>query len=84
MTPLLEALARRAEVAEPGRARAVQRRWAQRPIAERAEVMLRPSRRRSLIERALPVGVPPWVRADRYARVMTRGLRALRRLPGVK
>ncbi|MBV9641178.1 MAG: hypothetical protein JO330_16675 [Mycobacteriaceae bacterium] len=46
--------------------------------------MLRPSRRRSLIERALPVGVPPWVRADRYARVMTRGLRALRRLPGVK
>ncbi|MCW2654692.1 MAG: gabD2 [Mycobacterium sp.] len=36
------------------------------------------------IERGLPVGVPPWIRADRYARVMTTGLRALRRLPGVK
>jgi succinate-semialdehyde dehydrogenase/glutarate-semialdehyde dehydrogenase len=36
------------------------------------------------IERAVPVGVPPWIRADRYARVMTRALRALRRLPGVK
>jgi succinate-semialdehyde dehydrogenase/glutarate-semialdehyde dehydrogenase len=35
-------------------------------------------------ERLLPVGVPPWIRADRYARVMTVGLRALRRIPGVK
>jgi succinate-semialdehyde dehydrogenase/glutarate-semialdehyde dehydrogenase len=35
-------------------------------------------------ERVLPVGVPPWIRADRYARVMTVGLRALRRIPGVK
>jgi succinate-semialdehyde dehydrogenase / glutarate-semialdehyde dehydrogenase len=35
-------------------------------------------------ERVLPVGVPPWIRADRYARVMTAGLRALRRIPGVK
>ncbi len=35
-------------------------------------------------ERVLPVGVPPWIRADRYARVMTAGLKALRRVPGVK
>jgi succinate-semialdehyde dehydrogenase/glutarate-semialdehyde dehydrogenase len=35
-------------------------------------------------ERGLPVGAPPWIRADRYARVMTAGLRALRRVPGVK
>jgi succinate-semialdehyde dehydrogenase/glutarate-semialdehyde dehydrogenase len=35
-------------------------------------------------ERVLPVGAPPWIRADRYARVMTAGLRALRRVPGVK
>jgi succinate-semialdehyde dehydrogenase/glutarate-semialdehyde dehydrogenase len=35
-------------------------------------------------ERVLPVGVPPWIRADRYARVMTVGLRVLRRIPGVK
>jgi succinate-semialdehyde dehydrogenase/glutarate-semialdehyde dehydrogenase len=35
-------------------------------------------------ERVLPVGAPPWIRADRYARVMTVGLRALRRIPGVK
>jgi succinate-semialdehyde dehydrogenase/glutarate-semialdehyde dehydrogenase len=35
-------------------------------------------------ERLLPVGAPPWIRADRYARVMTVGLRALRRIPGVK
>lgn len=35
-------------------------------------------------ERLLPVGAPPWMRADRYARVMTTGLRLLRRLPGVK
>jgi len=36
------------------------------------------------IEKLVPVGPPPWLRADRYARVMTAGLRALRRLPGVK
>jgi succinate-semialdehyde dehydrogenase / glutarate-semialdehyde dehydrogenase len=35
-------------------------------------------------ERLLPVGVPPWINAGRYARVMTTGLRALKRLPGVK
>jgi succinate-semialdehyde dehydrogenase / glutarate-semialdehyde dehydrogenase len=35
-------------------------------------------------ERMLPVGAPPWIRADRYARVMTLGLKALRRIPGVK
>jgi succinate-semialdehyde dehydrogenase/glutarate-semialdehyde dehydrogenase len=35
-------------------------------------------------ERLLPVGAPTWMRADRYARVMTSGLRLLRRLPGVK
>src|SRR3954470_12122159 len=35
-------------------------------------------------ERLLPVGAPPWIRADWYARVMTVGLRALRRIPGVK
>jgi succinate-semialdehyde dehydrogenase / glutarate-semialdehyde dehydrogenase len=35
-------------------------------------------------ERVLPVGAPPWIRADRYARVMTAGLRSLRRIPGVK
>jgi len=36
------------------------------------------------IEKLVPVGPPPWLRADRYARVMTAGLRALRHLPGVK
>ncbi|MBO0680388.1 succinate-semialdehyde dehydrogenase (NADP(+)) [Mycolicibacterium sp. S2-37] len=36
------------------------------------------------VERGLPVGVPPWIRADRYAKVMTVGLKALRRIPGVK
>jgi succinate-semialdehyde dehydrogenase / glutarate-semialdehyde dehydrogenase len=36
------------------------------------------------IERLVPVGAPPWIRADRYARLMTKGLRALRHLPGVK
>jgi succinate-semialdehyde dehydrogenase/glutarate-semialdehyde dehydrogenase len=36
------------------------------------------------IEKLLPAGAPNWVRADRYAWVMTAGLRALRRLPGVK
>lgn len=35
-------------------------------------------------ERVLPVGAPPWICADVYARVMTTGLRALRRVPGVK
>ncbi|HEY2197453.1 MAG TPA: aldehyde dehydrogenase family protein, partial [Mycobacterium sp.] len=35
-------------------------------------------------ERLLPVGVPPGVRADIYARLMTNGLRLLRRAPGVK
>ena len=36
-------------------------------------------------ERVLPVGAPPrWLRADRYAKAMTAGLRTLRRLPGVK
>jgi succinate-semialdehyde dehydrogenase/glutarate-semialdehyde dehydrogenase len=35
-------------------------------------------------ERLVPVGVPTWISADRYARIMTTGLRALRRLPGVK
>ncbi|MDO3638685.1 succinic semialdehyde dehydrogenase [Mycolicibacterium arseniciresistens] len=35
-------------------------------------------------ERGLPVGAPPWLRADRYATVMTAGLKALRRIPGVK
>ncbi|OBK74882.1 succinic semialdehyde dehydrogenase [Mycobacterium sp. 1274761.0] len=35
-------------------------------------------------ERVLPVGAPSWIRADRYARVMTVGLKALRRIPGVK
>jgi succinate-semialdehyde dehydrogenase / glutarate-semialdehyde dehydrogenase len=36
------------------------------------------------IERVLPVGAPHWIGAKRYARVMTTGLRVLRRLPGVK
>lgn len=35
-------------------------------------------------ERMIPVGVPAWLSAKRYARVMTTALRALRRLPGVK
>ena len=35
-------------------------------------------------ERLLPVGAPRGVRGDVYARVMTTGLRMLRRLPGVK
>jgi succinate-semialdehyde dehydrogenase / glutarate-semialdehyde dehydrogenase len=35
-------------------------------------------------ERLVPVGAPNGVRADVYARVMTTGLRMLRRLPGVK
>lgn len=37
------------------------------------------------IERLLPAGAPPtWMSADVYVRVMTAGLRLLRRLPGVK
>jgi succinate-semialdehyde dehydrogenase/glutarate-semialdehyde dehydrogenase len=35
-------------------------------------------------ERGLPVGVPPWISAGVYARVMTTSLRAMRRLPGVR
>jgi len=35
-------------------------------------------------ERVLPVGAPSWIRADRYARVMTKGLRVLKGIPGVK
>jgi succinate-semialdehyde dehydrogenase/glutarate-semialdehyde dehydrogenase len=35
-------------------------------------------------ERLLPVGAPNGVRGDVYARLMTNGLRLLRRLPGVK
>jgi len=35
-------------------------------------------------ERLVPVGAPNGVRADVYARLMTNGLRMLRRLPGVK
>jgi succinate-semialdehyde dehydrogenase/glutarate-semialdehyde dehydrogenase len=35
-------------------------------------------------ERLLPVGAPAGVRGDIYARLMTNGLRVLRRLPGVK
>lgn len=36
------------------------------------------------MERLLPVGAPSWLRADRYAWLMTYGLKALKRLPGVK
>jgi succinate-semialdehyde dehydrogenase/glutarate-semialdehyde dehydrogenase len=36
------------------------------------------------VERLLPVGAPRWLPAGRYARIMTTGLRALRRVPGVK
>ena len=36
------------------------------------------------VERLLPVGAPPWLSPGRYARIMTIGLRALRRMPGVK
>jgi succinate-semialdehyde dehydrogenase/glutarate-semialdehyde dehydrogenase len=36
------------------------------------------------VERLLPVGVPPWLNAKRYSRIMTTGLRALKRMPGVK
>ncbi len=35
-------------------------------------------------ERLLPVGAPTWLNPGRYARIMTSGLRALKRLPGVK
>lgn len=36
------------------------------------------------VERLLPVGAPTWLDPGRYARIMTTGLRALRRMPGVK
>ncbi|OIN82456.1 succinic semialdehyde dehydrogenase [Mycobacterium malmoense] len=36
------------------------------------------------VERLLPVGAPKWLSPRRYARIMTTGLRVLRRLPGVK
>jgi succinate-semialdehyde dehydrogenase / glutarate-semialdehyde dehydrogenase len=36
------------------------------------------------VERLFPVGAPPWLNPGRYARIMTTGLRALRRVPGVK
>lgn len=36
------------------------------------------------VEHLLPVGAPRWLPADRYARVMSMGLRALKRLPGVR
>lgn len=35
-------------------------------------------------ERLLPVGAPTWLNPRRYARIMTAGLRVLKRLPGVK
>lgn len=35
-------------------------------------------------ERLLPVGAPTWLKPARYARLMSTGLRALKRLPGVK
>lgn len=35
-------------------------------------------------ERLLPVGAPSWLEPGRYARLMTTGLRVLRRMPGVK
>jgi succinate-semialdehyde dehydrogenase / glutarate-semialdehyde dehydrogenase len=35
-------------------------------------------------ERLLPVGAPTWLNPGRYARIMTTGLRAPKRLPGVK
>lgn len=36
------------------------------------------------VERLLPVGAPTWLGAGTYARVMTKGIRLLRRIPGVK
>jgi succinate-semialdehyde dehydrogenase/glutarate-semialdehyde dehydrogenase len=36
------------------------------------------------VERLLPVGAPTWLNAGRYSRIMTTGLRALKRMPGVK
>jgi succinate-semialdehyde dehydrogenase / glutarate-semialdehyde dehydrogenase len=36
------------------------------------------------VERLLPVGAPAWLNAGRYSRIMTTGLRALKRMPGVK
>jgi succinate-semialdehyde dehydrogenase / glutarate-semialdehyde dehydrogenase len=36
------------------------------------------------VERLLPVGAPNWLSAGRYARIMSTGLRVLKRTPGVK
>lgn len=36
------------------------------------------------VERLLPVGVPPGLHPRRYARIMSGGLRLLKRMPGVK
>jgi succinate-semialdehyde dehydrogenase/glutarate-semialdehyde dehydrogenase len=36
------------------------------------------------VERLLPVGAPTWLNAGRYSRIMTTGLRVLKRMPGVK
>jgi succinate-semialdehyde dehydrogenase/glutarate-semialdehyde dehydrogenase len=36
------------------------------------------------VERLLPVGAPSWLNAGRYARIMSSGLRVLKRTPGVK
>jgi succinate-semialdehyde dehydrogenase / glutarate-semialdehyde dehydrogenase len=36
------------------------------------------------VERLLPVGAPTWLNAGRYARIMSTGLRVLKRTPGVK
>ncbi|MCV7258529.1 succinic semialdehyde dehydrogenase [Mycobacterium shimoidei] len=36
------------------------------------------------VERLLPVGVPPGLHPRRYARIMSRGLRLLKHMPGVK
>lgn len=35
-------------------------------------------------ERLLPVGAPTWLNPGRYARIMSTGLRVLKRMPGVK
>ena len=60
------------------------RRTRRRPPARRAGILKYTESQTIAIERLLPVGAPPWIRADRYARVMTAGLKALRRVPGVK
>jgi succinate-semialdehyde dehydrogenase / glutarate-semialdehyde dehydrogenase len=36
------------------------------------------------VERLLPVGAPTWLNPGRYARIMSTGLRVLKRIPGVK